>query len=140
MADVKHNVIANVLDEGRVISDYSLLTECVRAMVDNAIKYSPENTDVILSCGKDGDKVFISVQDFGVGIKEEDQRRIFDRLYRCDNVRGRDGNSCGLGLTISQSIIEVLGGKIKVESEVGKGSTFTIILPLKYNAIEADKK
>ena len=133
MSDVNHNVVTNVLDECRIISDYSLLTECLRAMVDNAIKYSPENTDVILSCGKDGDKIFISVQDFGIGIKEEDQKRIFDRLYRCDNVRGRDGNSCGLGLTISQSIVEVLGGKIRVESEIGKGSTFTISLPLKYN-------
>ncbi len=139
-ANVKHNILVRISDEGRIISDYSLLTESVRAIVDNAIKYSPEGTDVILSCDKDGDKILISVQDFGVGISEEDQKRIFDRLYRCDNVRGRDGNSCGLGLTISQSIIDVLGGKIKVESEVGKGSTFTIILPEKYNSKGVDKK
>lgn len=131
ITEIKHNLVVNIEDECRIISDYSLLTECVRAMVDNAIKYSPDETDVILACKKDGDKVYISVQDFGVGIKDEDKKRIFDRLYRCDNVRGRDGNSCGLGLTICQSIVKVLDGKITVESEVGKGSTFTIILPIK---------
>lgn len=131
MTEIKHNLVVNIEDECRIISDYSLLTECVRAMVDNAIKYSPDETDVILACKKDGDKVYISVQDFGVGIKDEDKKRIFDRLYRCDNVRGRDGHSCGLGLTICQSIVKVLDGKITVESEVGKGSTFTIILPIK---------
>ena len=131
ITEIKHNLVVNIEDECRIISDYSLLTECVRAMVDNAIKYSPDETDVILACKKDGDKVYISVQDFGVGIKDEDKKRIFDRLYRCDNVRGRDGNSCGLGLTICQSIVDVLDGKITVESEVGKGSTFTIILPIK---------
>ena len=131
ITEIKHNLVVNIEDECRIISDYSLLTECVRAMVDNAIKYSPDETDVILACKKDGDKVYISVQDFGVGIKDEDKKRIFDRLYRCDNVRGRDGNSCGLGLTICQSIVNVLDGKITVDSEVGKGSTFTIILPIK---------
>lgn len=131
ITEIKHNLVVNIEDECRIISDYSLLTECVRAMVDNAIKYSPDETDVILACKKDGDKVYISVQDFGVGIKDEDKKRIFDRLYRCDNVRGRDGHSCGLGLTICQSIVKVLDGKITVESEVGKGSTFTIILPIK---------
>lgn len=131
ITEIKHNLVVNIEDECRIISDYSLLTECVRAMVDNAIKYSPDETDVILACKKDGDKVYISVQDFGVGIKDEDKKRIFDRLYRCDNVRGRDGHSCGLGLTICQSIVNVLDGKITVDSEVGKGSTFTIILPIK---------
>ncbi len=131
ITEIKHNLVVNIEDECRIISDYSLLTECVRAMVDNAIKYSPDETDVILTCKKESDKVYISVQDFGVGIKDEDKKRIFDRLYRCDNVRGRDGNSCGLGLTICQSIVKVLDGKITVDSEVGKGSTFTIILPIK---------
>lgn len=140
MTGAKHNVIPQIYDEGRIVSDSSLITECIRAMADNAIKYSPENTDVILSCRKEGDKVLLGIQDFGMGIKEEDQKRIFDRFYRCDNVRGREGNSCGLGLTICQSVIEVLGGKITVESELGKGTLFTIILPLKYTPQDAVKK
>lgn len=132
MTATNHNIIPQIADEGRIISDASLITECIRAMVDNAIKYSPENSDIILSCRKEGDKVCIGIQDFGMGIKEEDQKRIFDRFYRCDNVRGRDGNSCGLGLTICHSVVDVLGGKITVDSEVGKGTLFTIILPVKF--------
>lgn len=136
MSQQTHNVIPKFSDECRIVSDSSLLTECIRAMVDNAIKYSPANSDVIVSCYKDGEHVKIGIKDYGVGIKKEDKKRIFDRFYRCDNVRGRATNSCGLGLTICQSIVEVLGGEITVESEEGKGSLFTIVLPLKINTIK----
>ncbi len=140
MTSTNHKVIPQIIDEGRIISDSSLLTECIRAMVDNAIKYSPENSDVVISCRRDVDKVYIGIKDYGVGIKEEDVKRIFDRFYRCDNVRGRAGNSCGLGLTICQSIVEVLGGKIIVESELGKGSLFTIVLPIKSTNLQENPK
>ena len=130
LTGTEHNVKMEVKSDCKITSDRALLIECIRAMVDNAVKYSPKNTDIILSCEKVSDKVKFSIQDFGIGIKKEDQKRIFDRFYRCDNTRGREGHSCGLGLTICHSTIEVLGGLITVESEEGKGSTFIITLPI----------
>jgi signal transduction histidine kinase len=123
------SVVLRVKSECKITSDPALITECVRAIVDNAIKYSPADTEVIISCEKVGDKAHILIQDFGAGIKEEDKKRIFDRFYRCDNTRTRGGNSTGLGLTICKSITELLGADIKVESELNKGSIFTLIVP-----------
>lgn len=110
-------------------TDKNLLTEAVRTLVDNAIKYTPAENGVIklyIECVEGG--VEIAVQDNGVGISEADQAQIFDRFFRCDKVRGRESGSSGLGLTICKQIVEMMGGKISVESEKGKGSTFVIAL------------
>lgn len=110
-------------------TDKNLLTEAVRTLVDNAIKYTPAEKGVIklfIECVEGG--VEIAVQDNGVGISEADCEQVFDRFFRCDKVRGRESGSCGLGLTICKQIVEMMGGKISVESELGKGSTFTIAL------------
>ncbi|MCH5154200.1 MAG: HAMP domain-containing histidine kinase [Clostridiales bacterium] len=112
-------------------TDKNLLTEAVRTLVDNAIKYTPAENGMIklfIECVDGG--VEIAVQDNGVGISEADKTQIFDRFFRCDKVRGRESGSCGLGLTICKQIVEMMGGKISVESEPGKGSTFTISLPV----------
>ncbi len=110
-------------------TDKNLLTEAVRTLVDNAIKYTPAEKGVIklfIECVECG--VEIAVQDNGMGISKEDQAQIFDRFFRCDKVRGRESGSSGLGLTICKQIVEMMGGKISVESEKGKGSTFVIAL------------
>lgn len=110
-------------------TDRNLLTEAVRTLVDNAIKYTPAEKGVIklfIECVEGG--VEIAVQDNGMGISKEDQAQIFDRFFRCDKVRGRESGSSGLGLTICKQIVEMMGGKISVESEKGKGSTFVIAL------------
>ncbi|MCH5154995.1 MAG: HAMP domain-containing histidine kinase [Clostridiales bacterium] len=110
-------------------TDKNLLTEAVRTLVDNAIKYTPADKGVIklfIELVEGG--VEIAVQDNGMGISESDQAQIFDRFYRCDKVRGRESGSSGLGLTICKQIVEMMGGRISVESVLGKGSTFTISL------------
>lgn len=110
-------------------TDKNLLTEAVRTLVDNAIKYTPAEKGVIklfVECVEGG--VEIAVQDNGIGISDADCSQIFDRFFRCDKVRGRESGSCGLGLTICKQIVEMMGGKISVESELGRGSTFTIAL------------
>lgn len=122
------NIVVNG-EEVTVFTDSALLTECIRALVDNAIKYSPANSDLILSTSKKQGKVcIISVKDFGIGISEENILKIFDRFFRCDNVRNREGSSTGLGLTICKTAIETLGGKIGVISKIGEGSEFIIEL------------
>ena len=112
-----------------VETDKNLFTEALRAIVDNAIKYTPEGGRIRVSCVKRDDGAEISVSDTGIGIKPEDLPHIFERFYRCDKARGREKGSSGLGLSIAKSIVQTMGGKIDVTSTVGVGTTFTIRLP-----------
>ena len=113
------------------IADKNLFTECVRAVADNAIKYSDENTTISFTVHADGSYAVVKIIDSGRGISPADLPHVFDRFYRCDKSRGRDKNSSGLGLTIAKSAVEMMNGTIEAESELGKGSTFTLRFPLK---------
>ena len=113
------------------IADKNLFTECVRAVADNAIKYSNENTTISFTVHADGGYAVVKIIDSGRGISPADLPHVFDRFYRCDKSRGRDKNSSGLGLTIAKSAVEMMNGTIEAESELGKGSTFTLRFPLK---------
>jgi len=95
--------------------------------VDNAVKYTPEggSVQVLLSRPVEG-WVRFAVQDSGIGIAPADQDRIFDRFYRVDKARSREMGGNGLGLAIAQEIVNLHGGKIRVQSEPGKGTIFTV--------------
>ncbi len=113
-----------------IIGDRVRLRQLFLNLVDNAIKYTPERGKVtISSCRKNG-FARVSVTDTGIGIPREEQGRIFDRVYRVDKGRSRDLGGSGLGLSISKWIAELHKGRIEVESEVNKGSTFSVYLPL----------
>ena len=90
---------------------------------------------VELNLYKNENIAYFSVMDRGLGISQEDQKKIFDRFYRIDSSRSRDTGGSGLGLAIAKCICEIHNGTIKVVSEPGKGSTFTIELPLKESKI-----
>lgn len=111
-----------------VETDKNLLTECVRSLVDNAIKYTLGGGRITVGCRMRDDHAEISVSDTGVGIKPEDLPHIFERFYRCDKARGRESGSSGLGLSIAKSIVQTMGGDIDVTSDVGLGTTFVIKL------------
>ena len=129
MVDFSHTIVYRCEEDAVTVeTDKNLLTECVRAIVDNAIKYTPEGGRITIACVMRADYAEITVSDTGVGIKEEDLPHIFERFYRCDKARGREKGSSGLGLSIAKSIVETMGGKIDVQSTVGKGATFTIQL------------
>ncbi|RKQ18458.1 sensor histidine kinase [Ureibacillus endophyticus] len=107
--------------------DRTQIQQLVYILLDNASRYTEEG-EITLSLKKNNDDyIVISVKDTGVGISKEELPNIFDRFYRSDEVRKRDGT--GLGLSIANAITELHGGKITVESELGKGSTFSIRLP-----------
>lgn len=126
---IKHDISLNGDPSITLNTDKNLITEAVRTLVDNAIKYTPADGGVIeINITRDDTCVQLSISDNGIGISEEDCEHIFERFYRCDKVRGRESGSSGLGLTICRSIVEMMGGKIEVKSELGKGSTFTITL------------
>ncbi|WP_291574046.1 HAMP domain-containing sensor histidine kinase [Clostridium sp. UBA4548] len=102
-------------------------------LIHNAIKYTPTGGNVRVSCTiKQKEAIFI-VEDDGVGISEEDLSRIFHRFYRVDKSRANEIDGTGLGLAIVKHIVKVLKGKITVESQVGKGSRFTVFLPVNKN-------
>lgn len=98
-------------------------------LIENAIKYSPENTTVTIKCFIEQEKLFIDIVDQGQGISPEHSHRIFERFYRVDKGRSRDQGGTGLGLSIVKHIVLMHEGKISVQSKPGVGSTFRIILP-----------
>ncbi|RMH62297.1 MAG: HAMP domain-containing protein [Calditrichaeota bacterium] len=107
-----------------------LVEEALVNLVDNAIKYSPENSRVTIFAIKKNKKVLIGVQDQGQGIPEAHLNRIFERFYRVDKARSRKMGGTGLGLAIVKHIAQVHGGSVSVESQTGQGSLFKIYLPL----------
>jgi len=113
-----------------VIGDRLRLRELLLNLVDNAVKYTPEGGEMMISLERDDDRVKLRVMDNGIGIPTEDQPHIFDRFFRVDKARSREAGGSGLGLSICKWIVEAHGGEISVESEVTKGSLFTVTLPL----------
>jgi signal transduction histidine kinase len=112
-----------------VIADRSLLTQAVINLIENAVKYSPEHTTVTVSGSRDGQRVRITVADQGPGIPEHHVPRLFERFYRADKARSRRLGGTGLGLAIVKHIAGVHKGEVNVETRIGEGSTFIILLP-----------
>jgi signal transduction histidine kinase len=113
-----------------VRGDADKLRQALVALLDNALKYTPPEGSIALSLSVDDTHAFLRVSDTGIGILPEDLPHIFERFYRADRARSRDRGGSGLGLAIAQSIVEEHGGSIEAESAPGKGSAFTITLPL----------
>jgi len=104
--------------------------QMVLNLVDNAVKYTPENGTVGVSAYRLDSDVFIKVKDNGMGISQEDVSRLFERFYRVDKARSRDIGGTGLGLAIVKHIVLAFGGDIKVRSDEGKGSEFIVRIPI----------
>jgi signal transduction histidine kinase len=111
-----------------VLVDPDLLERILLNLLTNAMKYSPPESPVTLAASRTGGEVLISVTDRGAGIAAADQPRLFERFYRPQGFRRAD--SVGLGLYITRMLVEAQGGRIRVESEPGKGSTFSFSLPV----------
>jgi len=116
-------------------ADAMLYRQAIANLVNNAIKYSPENGEVLVRAehNKRKDTLVVSVKDQGMGIRKEDQRRLFEAFFR---VPQRDGDpprphGTGLGLALVKAIVDAHGGTVQIESDFGKGSVFTIILPVR---------
>lgn len=115
--------------ENLVFGDADLLVTAFRNLIDNAIRYSPENTKVGVGVrAKDG-LVAVSVTDQGDGMTPEEQERVFERFYRVDAARSRHTGGTGLGLSIVKHVVSNHGGEVSVWSRPGQGSTFTVRLP-----------
>jgi two-component system phosphate regulon sensor histidine kinase PhoR len=108
----------------------TLIEQVLVNFVGNSIKYSPENTKIIVSCEINNQCIVLKVQDEGIGISKDHIKRVFERFYRVDKARSRKEGGTGLGLSIVKHIAKVHNGKVWVESEQGKGSCFYLSLPL----------
>ena len=105
------------------------LEQALTNLLDNAVKFNRPHGKVIVECSPfDDGLVRISVTDTGVGIPNDDLRRIFERFYRVDKARARPAGGTGLGLPIVKEVVERMGGSLSVESQLGRGSKFTIVL------------
>lgn len=112
-----------------VYGDQDLLVTALRNLIDNAIRYSPENTRVGVGVRARDGLVAVSVTDQGEGLSPEDQERVFERFYRVDSARSRHTGGTGLGLSIVKHVMANHGGEVTLWSQPGQGSTFTIRLP-----------
>ena len=98
-------------------------------LVDNAIKYAPEGTTVLVRAGKGLGTAFVEVRDEGAGISEAHRERIFERFYRVDSGRSRELGGTGLGLALVKWTAEAHAGRVELDTAEGGGSTFRIVLP-----------
>jgi len=120
--------LKNPTTEVEVLGDRERLKTVFVNLIDNAIKYTAENGAVEVSFMTQDNTVKVSVKDTGIGIAQEHLPRIFERFYRVDKERSREAGGTGLGLAIVKHIVEAHGSKVEVQSEVGKGSTFSFVL------------
>jgi two-component system OmpR family sensor kinase len=131
----KKRIQLKFMDNGftRVEGDSLFLRQLILNLTENGLKYTRAGGEVTVRVKGDRDQgvVRLLVTDTGVGIPQKDLKRIFDRFYRVDGARSRETGGTGLGLSICQWIVQAHEGRIAVESRVGKGSTFTVALPMK---------
>ncbi|MCX8067007.1 MAG: GAF domain-containing protein [Anaerolineae bacterium] len=113
-----------------VWGDPNRVAQILTNLISNAIQYTPPGGRVTVSAQTNGDMLEISVADTGIGISKEDQKKIFDRFFRANDPLVQETPGTGLGLPITASLVQMHGGQIWVESELGEGSTFTFTLPL----------
>ena len=116
--------------ETRVTADQDLLLQLLLNLLDNAVKHTPSGRSIDISWTKEDGEAKVVVSDEGPGIPSEHLPHIFDRFYRVDKARSRDGGGVGLGLSICWWIARAHGGSIQADNAPGQGATFTVHLPI----------
>jgi two-component system phosphate regulon sensor histidine kinase PhoR len=111
-------------------ADEHRLQEVIYNLLDNAVKYSQPEGKIRLKAQRVGDRVRIAVADEGVGIPARDVPRVFERFYRADKARSRQVGGTGLGLSIVKHIAQLHGGTVEAASELGRGTTIAVVLPI----------
>jgi heavy metal sensor kinase len=127
--DKKINLSCDVKEEVQMMGDVSMLQRMSANLLDNALKYTLPNGRVGISVQRETQhQAVLTVSDTGIGISEKDLPHIYDRFFRCDPSRSTTG--AGLGLSLAKAIVEAHNGRIEVESEAGRGSTFRVVFPI----------
>lgn len=126
--NIELNIVSN-LNNNLIYSNYDWLKQALVNLAENAIKYTPAGGKVFLILEEDNAYTYFKIKDTGEGMPNSELEKIFDRFYRVDKARSRSSGGTGLGLSIVKFITKLLAAKIKVESTVGLGTTFTISIP-----------
>lgn len=130
MESAKKNMVTTVNGESSLVfADRDRLNQVLTNLLSNAIKYTSKSGKISLEVQDTKENGIVIIQDNGIGIPEKDLPHIFERFYRIDQSRNRSTGGSGIGLTIVKSIVVAHGGSVQVESEYGKGSKFTILIP-----------
>lgn len=129
IAQSGQQIIVSPIDFNEVITDKRLLKNILINLISNAIKFSPENSQINITVSAENQHMVISVKDSGIGIPKEDRQHLFERFFRARGAHNIPGT--GLGLHIVSKYLELMKGRIELDSEPEKGSTFTIYIPLK---------
>ncbi len=130
LAEQRENSLEmGMIEEVTVLGDKVRLQQLFTNLIDNAIKYTSKGS-IHVTLQKNEDIALVKIKDTGIGIPKEEQEKIFKRFYRVDKSRSRETGGVGLGLSIAEWIAHAHHGKIEVESELNKGSTFTLSLPI----------
>jgi signal transduction histidine kinase len=120
---------STIIEDVTVYGDEQALKQATRIFIDNAVKYSKLGDEITILCENHNGDCVITIQDTGIGMKRYDVEHIFDRFYRSDNARGRNISGHGLGLSLAKLIILAHTGKIKIRTQLTKGTSFIITIP-----------
>jgi two-component system phosphate regulon sensor histidine kinase PhoR len=131
LVEKRLKVTVDLSPDARTIRvDETRLHEVLYNLLENAVKYSRENGQIRLQATRRGHEITVSVTDNGIGIRKDDLLRIFERFYRADKARSRELGGTGLGLAIVKHIVQLHGGRVEAESELGRGTTIRVVLPV----------
>lgn len=122
-------IIKNISDEISISADYIKLQQVLFNILGNAIKFSPENSEIDLSAKLSTKNVAIKIKDHGIGIDKKYHKKIFNKFFQVEDSFSKSETSTGLGLTIAKEFVKLHKGEIKIESKPGDGTVFTIIIP-----------
>jgi signal transduction histidine kinase len=126
----KHAIIVNSDFEGKIYADKDRISQVILNLLTNAVKYSPDSDSIEVSLDGNKKLTTIRIRDYGIGIDKKDHQKIFERFYRVEGRSEQTYPGFGIGLFIATEIIHRHYGTISVESEKGKGSLFTVTLPI----------
>ncbi len=123
-------IVKELAANAKIYAAPNLLHQVLRNLIDNAIKYTPEQGTITLSCSVEQSRVIYEIRDSGIGIPQDALPRIFDRFYRVDKARDRKTGGNGIGLSLVKFLTELFDGTVKAESTLGRGSVFILSFPL----------
>lgn len=130
ISDKKHiSISKNIVGEILFKGDFIKLQQVLFNILGNAVKFSPENSEIKISAKRNQDTVVITIKDEGIGIPKKYHKKIFEKFFQVENSMSKTEASTGLGLAISKEFVKMHGGEIEVQSEVNKGTLFTIKIP-----------
>jgi PAS domain S-box-containing protein len=132
----QHTIVTKLALTGKIYGDRERIGQVITNFLSNAIKYSPQSSEIILTTHREPKKISLCVQDFGIGISKEQQGKVFDRFFRVSGLKENTFPGLGLGLFISAEIVKRHHGTISVKSIKDKGSTFCFALPVKTSVIK----